>query len=339
MKNTQKKQPLGNRLKSYFSKPANVICIIFLVILVATVVIPLCTLGIGSLRVNGNQEAIYVGGGVKPGDFTLNHWVELLTSKDYDYAKVKFWRPLGQSALMALLACAVAVGFGGIVAWFITRSDLPGKKYISTIFVFPYIMPSWAMAMFWENFFKNTGIGTGMGMLQSITGLCVPERIVYGFFPCAMSLGLHYAPFAYILIGGILRNMDANLEEAATVLKASRFKILRKITLPIVMPALVSTVLLVFSSSISSFTVPFFLNKSSISSGNNFISISVQMRSLINTGFTKGQGYVLAIVLMLFSIGILTLNNWFTGSRKSFTTVTGKSGQVSLVKLDRKSVV
>ena len=101
------------------------------------------------------------------------------------------------------------------------------------------------------------------------------------------------------------------------------------------LPALVSTVLLVFSSSISSFTVPFFLNKSSINSGNNFISISVQMRSLINTGFTKGQGYVIAIVLMLFSIGILTLNNWFTGKRKSFTTVTGKSGQVSLVKLGK----
>ena len=222
---------------------------------------------------------------------------------------------------------------------FRSRSDLPGKKYISTIFVFPYIMPSWAMAMFWENFFKNTEMNAGMGILQSVTGICVPERIVYGLFPCAMSLGLHYAPFAYILIGGILRNMDANLEEAATVLKASRFKILRKITLPIVMPALVSTVLLVFSSSISSFTVPFFLNKSSINSGNNFISISVQMRSLINTGFTKGQGYVLAIILMMFSIGILTLNNWFTGSRKSFTTVTGKSGQVSLVKLGKARVV
>ena len=85
--------------------------------------------------------------------------------------------------------------------------------------------------------------------------------------------------------------------------------------------------------------MPFFLNKSSINSGNNFISISVQMRSLINTGFTKGQGYVIAIVLMLFSIGILTLNNWFTGKRKSFTTVTGKSGQVSLVKLGKARTV
>ena len=123
------------------------------------------------------------------------------------------------------------------------------------------------------------------------------------------------------------------------MLKASRFKILYRVTLPIVLPALISTVLLVFSSSISSFTVPFFLNKSSISSGNNFVSISVQMRSLVNSGFTKGQGYVVAIVLMVFSIIILTLNNRVTGKRKSFTTVTGKSGQVSLVKLGKAKPV
>lgn len=325
----------ANNFKAYFSKPANVITIVFLVVLILTVVVPLFSLVIGSVRINGNQEAIYVGGELVDGDYTFHHWTELLTSKEFDYASIKFWTPLWQSALMALLSCVVAVGFGGVVAWFITRSDLPYKKFISTIFVFPYIMPSWSMAMFWENFFKNTNMGGGSGLLQTFTGICVPEWAVYGFFPCAMSLGLHYAPFAYILIGGILRNMDANLEEAATVLKAGRFKILYKITLPIVLPALISTVLLVFSSSISSFTVPFFLNKSSINSGNNFISISVQMRNLINTGFTKGQGYVVALILMVFSIGILTLNNWFTGKRKSFTTVTGKSGQVSLVKLGK----
>ncbi len=324
-----------NRLKSYFGTPANVITIVFLVVLLAAVVFPLLTLLVGSFRINGNQEAVYLGRMGADGEFTLHHWAELLFSREFDYAWLKFWKPLVQSSIMAVIACAVAVGFGGAVAWFVTRSDLPHKKFISTVFVFPYIMPSWSMAMFWENFFKNTSIGAGRGILQSVTGICVPEAAVYGLFPCAMSLGLHYAPFAYILIGGVLRNMDANLEEAATVLKAGRMKILRRITLPIVMPALISTVLLVFSSSISSFTVPFFLNKSSINSGNNFISISVQMRSLINTGFTKGQGYVVAILLMLFSIGILALNNWFTGKRKSFTTVTGKSGQVSLVKLGR----
>jgi len=322
---------LGNNIQSYFSKPANVITIVFLVILLLTVVIPLFTILLGSFKFNTSQEAF--GTGFSKGDFTFSHWGTLIAGQEYDYALTTLWIPLGKSILMALLACVIAVVGGGVVAWFITRSNLPCKKFISTVFVFPYIMPSWSIAMFWENFFKSTQIGTGKGMLQMITGICVPESWVYGLVPCAICLGIHYAPFAYILIGGILRNMDANLEEAATVLKAGRFKILYRVTLPIVAPALISTVLLVFSSSISSFTVPYFLNKN-----GSFISISVQMKNLINNGMTKGQGYVMAIILMMFSIAILTLNNWFTGKRKSFTTVTGKSGQVSMVKLGKGRV-
>ncbi len=52
-----------------------------------------------------------------------------------------------------------------------------------------------------------------------------------------MVLGLHYAPFAYILIGGIFRNMDANLEEAATILDTPKWKTMFRITLPMVKPA------------------------------------------------------------------------------------------------------
>ena len=53
--------------------------------------------------------------------------------------------------------------------------------------------------------------------------------------------------------------MDANLEEAASLLHASRFTIMRKVTIPIVRPALLSTFLLVFSSTMSAFAVPAFL--------------------------------------------------------------------------------
>ena len=337
---------LGNNLKSYFSKPANIITIVFLVILVATVVLPLATIFIGSFKINTLNESDAVNSLLglfgtddeyHKGDFTFYHWQTLLTSGTYDWAVATFWRPLGQSIGMALLACLIAVVFGGVVAWFITRSNLPGKKLISGIFVFPSIMPSWSIAMFWEKFFKNDGIkGTAPGILQALTGIKVPANMVYGLVPCAICLGLHYAPFAYILIGGILRNMDANLEEAATVLKASRAKILWRVTLPIVAPALISTVLLVFSSSISSYTVPFFLNKGV--EGTRFNAISLQMRSLLqgDGGSYQGQGFVMAIFLMLISVSILTLNNWFTGKRKSYTTVTGKSGQVSMVNLGKR---
>ena len=59
-------------------------------------------------------------------------------------------------------------------------------------------------------------------VLAALFGVNMPMWWCKGLFPSLMVLGLHYAPFAYILIGGILKNMDANLEEAATILQASR---------------------------------------------------------------------------------------------------------------------
>ena len=152
--------------------------------------------------------------------------------------------------------------------------------------------------------------------------------MVYGFFPMAMVLGIHYAPFAYILIGGILKNMDANLEEAGTILKASRFKVFRRITLPIIKPGIVSTFLLVFSSSMSSYTVPVYLNKN-----NKFSTISIMMRQALQDSDNRGIGYVIGIILILITMIILGLNSLLSNSRKSYVTVTGKSGQISKINL------
>jgi iron(III) transport system permease protein len=328
-----------NKTKTFFSKPQNIILVIFGILLTITVVIPLVQLFLNSFIVQSRSEAKALNEafdlGLKKGDYTWSHWAYLLNNPIVDgYSSSVFWTPLYRSFLMALLACGIAVIFGGLLAWLVTRSNMPCKKFISMVFVFPYIMPSWSIAMFWENFFKNTQLascGNQMGMLQAMTGICVPEGLLYGFWPCAFVLGIHYTPFAYILIGGILRNMDANLEEAAVILKASKGKILRRITLPMVAPALISTILLVFSSSISSYTVPAFLNKD-----NSFTSISITMRSLLTTG-SKGSGYVVAVILIVFSVLILSVNNWFTSSRRSYTTVTGKSGQVSKTNLGKKN--
>lgn len=327
---------LWNNTKTFFSKPANIILVVFSIILIAGVIYPLISLFFDSFTVQSLSEAKELNEtwdlSLQKGDLTWALWANILFNKtNMDFSINYFWQPLGLSIVMAICACLIAVLAGGILAFFITRTNLPFKKFISTVFVFPYIMPSWSIAMFWENFFKNSNISAcnfQVGMLQAMTGICVPEWMLYGIFPCAMVLGIHYAPFAYILIGGILRNMDANLEEAATILKASRFKIIRRITLPIVAPALISTVLLVFASSISSYTVPAFLN-----ANNSFTSISISMRGLMVMAGKKGMGYVVAIILLIFSVIILAINNSLTKSRRSFTTVSGKSGQISKIKI------
>lgn len=322
--NSTLREPLLYRLRAFFTNPANLLLVFFLSVLVVLSLMPLVTMLSNMFTVHlGLEKRLYRQ---SVGSFTTQHFVKLFEGSEW--SDVNFWEPLKNSFIVATGAGILGIAIGGSIAWFVTRSDLKCKKIISSVFVFPYMMPAWTLALFWTNMFQNSKVGGGnIGMVESIFGVCMPEWFVFGLFPMIVVIGLHYSPFAYLLIGGILKNMDATLEESATILKASRWTIIRRITIPIVMPAILSTFLLIFSSGFSSYTVPVFLG-----SAVKTYTLSTKMRQLINAGY-EGQGYIIAFISIVLGCIILGINQWFTGKRKSFTTVTGKSGQVSLVKL------
>lgn len=316
---------LRNRLKAFFSKPANIILVIFALLLIVLTLYPLCELLRHTFVIHATDATIFPG--TRKGDMSLRSWKKLLFTEANKYSLINFYKPMLNSIILATLSALFALIFGGTVAWFVTRTNMKAKKFISSAFIFPYIMPSWTLALFWLNMFKNPNVGTGSsGFIHSLTGWCAPEWFVYGLFPLVVVSGLHYAPFAYIFIGGILRNMDANLEEAATILKASRRKILLRITLPIVKPAILSTFLLVFASVMGSYAVPIYLG-----SPVNFYVLTTKMKTLQTTAL--GQAYIIALFMVVLGALIMLFNNVFIGNRKSYTTVTGKSSQISLVNL------
>lgn len=330
----KKMEAVFYRLRTFFSQPANLLIVLFAIVLAICTFYPIFSVFRSAFTMGNMDSMMYntlFGLKLKNGDFSWMNFKMLLTDAyTSEYSVSFFWKPLGNSLLMSACASAIAILVGGSIAFLITRTDIYFKKFISSVFIFPYIMPSWTLALVWKNVFANSAVGTGVvGMLESLTGLCVPEWVVYGLFPCSLVMGIHYAPFAYILIGGTLRNMDSNLEEAATIAQASRGRILRKITLPIVMPALFSTVLLVFSSTMASYAVPVF-----VGSPGNFFVLSTRLSPLYNSAYS-GQAFVMTIFLIFFGVALLLLNQWFTGKRKSFTTVTGKSGQVSLIRIGK----
>lgn len=311
-----------NRVKSFLKKPHNIILITLAFILAYLTVVPMITIILDTFTVH--QSELMRVKGARVGDFTLYHWTKVLFSSA---SKKVFYQPFLNTMLVSFGTCFIAISFGGIVAWLVTRTNMRYKGIISTLFIFPYIMPSWTLAMAWLNFFKNSLVGGSTGFFTALTGIQTANWFAYGPFPIVIVLGLHYAPFAYILIGGILRNMDANLEEAALILKASRSKIMRKITIPIVMPAMLSTFLLVFSSAMSAFAVPAFLGTSV-----RFQVLTTQMYRTLN-GLNPGYGYIMALIMISIGVLILGVNQWIIGKRKSFTTITGKSSNIAFINL------
>ena len=310
-----------NQGKTWFGMPANSILVIFGILLLFLTIAPLIYVIIDTFTVHMMEVPLIPNS--KIGDFTIYHYKTLFASSKSWHL---FYKPLLNSLWTSALACVFAILFGGVVAYLITRTNLKFKKLISTVFIFPYIMPQWTLALFWKNLFMSTSCTGGYaGELQALTGIVTPEWLVLGGLPIALVLGLHYAPFAYILIGGALRNMDAHLEEAATILNTPKWKIFTHITLPILKPAILSTILLVFSSAMSAYPVAVTLGKPI-----NFTVLSTQLQIwLQGNGTQLGIGHVTSLVLIVIGILILTMNQISTGSRKQYTTVSGKSGQIS----------
>ena len=313
-----------NKVKTYLSKPQNTILILLGIILTITTIAPMVTIFMDTITVHeGSVDSREAEDGQK---YTSYNWEDLFVGKtrmSKRLVKTNLVTPLLNSVLLSVLSCVGAILYGGIFAYLVTRTNMKFKKYLSSIFIFPYIMPQWTLAMVWKNLFDSNAITGGAdGLLTALTGTSMPEWWCRGLFPSAVVLALHYAPFAYILIGGIFRNMDANLEEAATILNTPRWKTFLRVTMPMVKPAILSTVLLVFSSAMGSYPIPHYLKLSTLST--KYVELN---------GSRAGQASILAVIMMLFGFLILVINQRTTSGRKSFTTVTGKSGQASVVNL------
>ena len=225
-----------NRIKTFLSKPHNVILLLMGIVLTITTVAPIVAIVEDTFKIHPGTIDAYLTGRAE--GYTLINYIDLFTSK---LAVTNLWTPLLNTLLLAVGTCVVSILFGGLFAFLVTRTDMAWRKYLSAIFIFPYIMPQWTLAVVWQHLFNSNAVtGTANGLLAATLGIQMPAWWCLGLFPSVVVLGLHYAPFAYILIGGIFRNMDANLEEAATILDTPKWKIMFRVTLPMVKPAILS---------------------------------------------------------------------------------------------------
>ena len=311
---------LWNRLRTFLSKPHNVILLLMGIVVTITTIAPIVAIVEDTFKIHpGTIDAHLTG---QTAGYTLVNYIDLFTST---LAKTNLWTPLLNTIYLAVGTCLVSILFGGVFAYPVPRTNLAWRKYLSSIFIVPYNMPQWTLAVVWQNLFNSNAVtGTSNGLLAATAGIQMPLWWCKGLFPSLVVLGLHYAPFAYILIGGIFRNMDANLEEAATILDTPKWKTMCKITLPMVKPAILSTILLVFGSSMGSYPVPHYLGLTTLST--KYVSM--------NSKYT-GEASILAIIMMIFGVAIMLLNQMSLHSRKNYTTVTGKSGQISKINLGR----
>jgi iron(III) transport system permease protein len=122
-------------------------------------------------------------------------------------------------------------------------------------------------------------------------------------------------------------SIDSNLEEAGELMGASRWKILRKITFPLVLPAILSGFVMTFSKVMGTFGGPNILG-----TPVRYYVVATMIRGSMSVG-DKADGFVLAIVLILFSIITISLNQKLVGTRRSYETIGGRGFVAQVSKL------
>jgi iron(III) transport system permease protein len=307
------RQNLGYQLYRLKNRPELVIGALCLLFLSFVVLVPLSQIIVDALTVQPYDKAYLPD--AEPGSFTLFHLDRVFLQP---ISKALFYRPLLNSLAMGAAVTVLAVSIGSALGWLMVRTNVHFKGTFAAMLVIPYMMPSWVMALAWLSLFKNDRIGGSEGLFTWLFGVSPPNWVAYGFLPIVLTLAMHYYAYTYLLVSGALATVDNEMEEAAATCGMGRWRRLWKITMPLLMPALGSAIVLTFIRILGTFGTPALLGLPV-----RFFTFSTQIYASINAR-NQGDAYVLALVLIVMAITFIWINSRLIGIRKSFVTMTGK---------------
>ena len=317
--------PWMNSLKRRARTPEFIISVVLIIALSYLILVPLFNLAWRTFSWGPGDERI--SRDAVPGQFTLAHWERLLFGR---VSTKMVWEPLINTLITGTTAAVLALMVGGTLAWVVTRTDLPGRRWIRTMLTLPYMIPAFALAMAWETFFKNPIVGGRAGVYQALFGVAPPLWLSYGAIPMITTMTIHFYPFAFILISGALAAVDSQLEESAQLQGASRWMIMRKITFPMVTPAFLSSLVLIFGRTVGGFAIPYFLG-----GPVQYWTLSTMLYRNFSIGLNV-NGNVLAIILIALASVIVYFNSRIQGSKiEKFQIISGKGFKTNIDHLQK----
>ena len=219
------------------------------------------------------------------------------------------------SVMMGILTAIFGVIVGFLFAFSLSRTDIPLKKFFHVIAIIPIVSPPFIGALSIIMLFGNNGLITW-------TLLKIKNFQIYGFRGLLIAQVVTFFPVAYITLKGVLESISPTLEDAALDLGGSRWKVFRRVTLPLAIPGIASAMLVLFVETLADFGNPLIL------AGSQFPILSVQAYLQITGMYDLPKGSALALILLVPSVSVFFLQKYWV-SRKQYITVTGKPTQSS----------
>ena len=238
------------------------------------------------------------------------------------------WDCLRNTLITASLSMVFGVLIAFPLAWLVTRTNLYGRGFFRTLFLLTYMVPPYVGAMAWMRLL-NPKVGTVNVVLKNLFGLSEAPFNIYTIGGMVWVLTTFYYPFAFILLCRALERMDPSLEEAARISGASPVKTLFTVTLPMMLPSIGSSAIMVFVAAASCYGIP-----SIIGAPGKLYTITTRISEYVATGTSQGlaDATVLSVFLMVLSLVLLLLSNLLMG-KKNRITISGKSMRPNIVDL------
>ncbi|GAP16054.1 ABC-type Fe3+ transport system, permease component [Longilinea arvoryzae] len=222
------------------------------------------------------------------------------------------WNTVKLGLVVGLLGTAV----GFLFAYVQVRTDVPCKRFIHLMALMPIISPPFAVATAAIELFGRSGLIT-----YNLLGI---RYNIYGFTGLTGVLVLSLFTVAYMNFQGMLRALDPSLDEAATNMGATKWDVFRTVTIPMLIPGIASSFLLLFVEAIADLANPLVL-------GGDFTVLASRVYIAIAGEYDIFAGAVLSFVLLVPSLTVFVLQRYWV-NRKSVVSVTGKpSGRMMVV--------
>jgi iron(III) transport system permease protein len=233
------------------------------------------------------------------------------------YGNDRIFELVGNSLWFAVGAAALSLVVGTGLAYLNVRTDVPFKSLFFAASIVPLIIPGILYTIAWI-FLASPDIGLINSALEPIFGGAVVD--IFTVWGMIWVEGLHLSPLVFLLMVAAFRSMDPSLEESALMSGASRWTVFRRITMPLVRPAIVAAVLIMVVRSLESFEVPALLglqNGIYVFTSRIYFTLRTYPPDLSAAG-------ALATGLLVIAIVGVALSSMAGRGDKTFQTVTGK---------------
>ncbi|RWR02700.1 ABC transporter permease [[Pantoea] beijingensis] len=212
---------------------------------------------------------------------------------------------------------------GTLLAWTVARTDTPCKSLIVGAVGITFVIPTFITVIAWI-FLAAPNSGYLNTLLMQALSLDTPPFDIISFNGLVMIETIHLYPLVFFSVLSALNNVDASYEQAARILGAGRLRSTLTITLPLVLPAILASTILVMLDTLSSFGAP-----AVIGTMANFSVLTTKLYDLVSFPPRLNLAAAIAVPIVLYTLLCLAVQRLFIG-RDDFRTLSGKvtKGQV-----------